>query len=391
MPGSMASTPRRGSGPSRPRAGRRAHELRRGGRGSSRRSRPGRPGSCSRTPRRTSSRPRSGRPAGEVHLDPAVAGVVARRMRARVDARTPMAGSRASPRASAMCWPASLVACRTGRSPTPSGSPSARRAPTSRTSWPSSDSPAGPRPHCWPSSTAWTGRVTCGTRSNRRYDVGRAADAPAIVFVHGTWLTRSSWSPRSRTSPTTYRVIAMDLPGHGALGDRPFTVRARRRRARAGDRRGGRRTRGGRRVVARRVRRHGPRGAGPERVRGLVAGRRDAGAGRPSRPSYLALAWVGRPPGRTRPCPSRPVALRARYAPAIADPILADGVPAERRLGRAAGARRRAIHPAAGRVSGPGPDRQRRAGRPVPARCDRPSRGSLGTLAASGSGARATS
>ena len=49
-------------------------------------------------------------------------------------------------------------------------------------------------------------------------------DAPAIVFIHGTRLTRAQWWPQLRRLSDHYRCIAVDLPGHGALGDEPFTI-----------------------------------------------------------------------------------------------------------------------------------------------------------------------
>ncbi|HEY4753421.1 MAG TPA: alpha/beta fold hydrolase, partial [Candidatus Limnocylindrales bacterium] len=49
------------------------------------------------------------------------------------------------------------------------------------------------------------------------------ADAPAIVFLHGTRLSRAQWQPQMRHLATRYRCIAVDLPGHGALADRAFT------------------------------------------------------------------------------------------------------------------------------------------------------------------------
>jgi pimeloyl-ACP methyl ester carboxylesterase len=49
------------------------------------------------------------------------------------------------------------------------------------------------------------------------------AGAPAIAFVHGTRLTRSEWSTQLRLLSGRYRCIAIDLPGHGALADEPFT------------------------------------------------------------------------------------------------------------------------------------------------------------------------
>ena len=52
------------------------------------------------------------------------------------------------------------------------------------------------------------------------------ADAPAIVFVHGTRLTRAQWAPQMRLLAPRYRCIAVDLPGHGALVGEPFTREA---------------------------------------------------------------------------------------------------------------------------------------------------------------------
>lgn len=52
------------------------------------------------------------------------------------------------------------------------------------------------------------------------------ADAPAIVFVHGTRLTRAQWSVQLRRLSGAYRCIAIDLPGHGALAGERFTLAA---------------------------------------------------------------------------------------------------------------------------------------------------------------------
>jgi pimeloyl-ACP methyl ester carboxylesterase len=49
------------------------------------------------------------------------------------------------------------------------------------------------------------------------------ADALAIAFIHGTRLTRAQWQPQMRLLSARYRCIAVDLPGHGALADEPFT------------------------------------------------------------------------------------------------------------------------------------------------------------------------
>ena len=48
------------------------------------------------------------------------------------------------------------------------------------------------------------------------------ADAPAIVLVHGTRLSRGMWHPQLQALSGGFRVIALDLPGHGALRDRQF-------------------------------------------------------------------------------------------------------------------------------------------------------------------------
>ncbi len=51
-------------------------------------------------------------------------------------------------------------------------------------------------------------------------------DAPAIVFVHGTRLSRRQWWPQLRRLSRRYRCVAIDLPGHGARAAEPFTMRA---------------------------------------------------------------------------------------------------------------------------------------------------------------------
>jgi pimeloyl-ACP methyl ester carboxylesterase len=49
-------------------------------------------------------------------------------------------------------------------------------------------------------------------------------DAPGIVFVHSTRLTRAMWWPQLRRLSGSYRCVAVDLPGHGVLGAEPFTI-----------------------------------------------------------------------------------------------------------------------------------------------------------------------
>lgn len=73
------------------------------------------------------------------------------------------------------------------------------------------------------------------TRSRRSAPVPAAArpwtavgptDAPAIVFLHGTRLTRAMWEPQLRRLADRYRCVAVDLPGHGVLAGVPFTAEA---------------------------------------------------------------------------------------------------------------------------------------------------------------------
>ncbi len=48
--------------------------------------------------------------------------------------------------------------------------------------------------------------------------------APAIVFIHGTLLTRAQWEPQVRRLSKEFRCIAIDLPAHGALAAEPFSL-----------------------------------------------------------------------------------------------------------------------------------------------------------------------
>ena len=57
-------------------------------------------------------------------------------------------------------------------------------------------------------------------------DVAGPANAPAIVLVHGSVVTRKMWLPQLRGLSDRYRVIAPDLPGHGGRADERFTFMA---------------------------------------------------------------------------------------------------------------------------------------------------------------------
>ena len=58
------------------------------------------------------------------------------------------------------------------------------------------------------------------------YDVAGPEDAPVILFVHGNAWTRKMWLPQMRALADTYRLIAPDLPGHGALSHARFSLDA---------------------------------------------------------------------------------------------------------------------------------------------------------------------
>jgi pimeloyl-ACP methyl ester carboxylesterase len=56
------------------------------------------------------------------------------------------------------------------------------------------------------------------------FDVAGPEDAPAIVFLHGTRVTRAMWQPQIAGLADRYRVVTMDLPGHGVFADVPFRL-----------------------------------------------------------------------------------------------------------------------------------------------------------------------
>jgi len=157
------------------------------------------------------------------------------------------------------------------------------------------------------------------------YDVAGPVDAPAIVFVHGTRLTRSAWAAQLAPLSDTYRVVALDLPGHGVLADQDFTLAA----AREALQRVISEAAGGRAVVV------GLSLGGyvamelaarwPDGVRGLVlSGATQEPVGLWATP-YRALAWVMERfdgPGLDA---LNSWFFRTRFPPAIAEPILAHG------------------------------------------------------------------
>jgi pimeloyl-ACP methyl ester carboxylesterase len=63
-----------------------------------------------------------------------------------------------------------------------------------------------------------------GTR--RAYQVVGPADAPPIVFIHGTRVTRAMWRPQQVGLADAFRVVTIDLPGHGTAVAHRFRLAA---------------------------------------------------------------------------------------------------------------------------------------------------------------------
>ena len=158
------------------------------------------------------------------------------------------------------------------------------------------------------------------------WDAEGPADGPAIIFVHGAVMTRAQWRPQlEQLGRAGFRCIAIDLPGHGALARRTFTLDdATELVIDAIDREAGGRavlvglSLGG--YVSMAV-----AGRSPERVRGLVlagATREPAGA---IRAGFVLAAWIlGLVPERVlRATMTR--WYRRRYGPDVATAILANG------------------------------------------------------------------
>ncbi|MGA9883399.1 MAG: alpha/beta fold hydrolase [Candidatus Acidiferrales bacterium] len=56
------------------------------------------------------------------------------------------------------------------------------------------------------------------------YDLSGAENGHAIVFLHGMRVTRRMWQPQIGALASEFRVVALDLPGHGALRNQPFRL-----------------------------------------------------------------------------------------------------------------------------------------------------------------------
>ena len=56
------------------------------------------------------------------------------------------------------------------------------------------------------------------------YQVVGPADAPPIVFIHATRQNRGMWRPQQVGLADTFRVVTLDLPGHGTITRRAFRL-----------------------------------------------------------------------------------------------------------------------------------------------------------------------
>ncbi len=96
--------------------------------------------------------------------------------------------------------------------------PDTADAPARRT-WPG----VRPGPHRLEPDRA-TGPAGPGDALVDAYQVAGPAGAPAIVFVHATRLDRESWRPQELGLADSYRVVTLDLPGHGTLAAQAFRL-----------------------------------------------------------------------------------------------------------------------------------------------------------------------
>ncbi|HEX5590511.1 MAG TPA: alpha/beta hydrolase [Candidatus Limnocylindrales bacterium] len=162
-------------------------------------------------------------------------------------------------------------------------------------------------------------------RAGTPWEATGPVGAPAIVFIHGTRLTRTSWRGITSRLAGSYRCICIDLPGHGTLADRRFTLDAAADAVEAAlDGEGVDRavlvglSLGGYVAMATAART-------PRRVRGLVLAGATAEPAGPAAAAFRLFAWA------LGAAPQRPFDalntwfFRRRYPPEIAEPIVTAG------------------------------------------------------------------
>lgn len=151
------------------------------------------------------------------------------------------------------------------------------------------------------------------------------ADAPPIVLVHGSRLTRAVWLAVGPLLAGEFRVVTLDLPGHGTRAGEAFTLAgAAAAIAAAIDE-----AASGRAVVVG----HSLGGyaamelaaTSPGRVRGLVLAGSSQEPGGTWRPAYRGLAWLLGSPLVGTLNRLNDWFFRARYPADVAEAIVADG------------------------------------------------------------------
>lgn len=65
--------------------------------------------------------------------------------------------------------------------------------------------------------------MTTAAAGIRNYDVTGPRDALSVVLLHAASYTRKMWLPLDERLERDFRLIALDLPGHGARGETKFS------------------------------------------------------------------------------------------------------------------------------------------------------------------------
>ncbi|HEV2298019.1 MAG TPA: alpha/beta hydrolase [Candidatus Acidoferrales bacterium] len=68
--------------------------------------------------------------------------------------------------------------------------------------------------------------MTSSPENQRAYEIAGPVGAPAIVFLHGIRVTRRMWQLQIERLKGEFRVIALDLPGHGSQRGIDFSLKA---------------------------------------------------------------------------------------------------------------------------------------------------------------------
>ena len=72
----------------------------------------------------------------------------------------------------------------------------------------------------------WTYQTNKPATPPTNYEVSGAAGAPVLILLHGAGLNRHMWDAVAKHVSPDYRVMAIDLPGHGTRRGEVFTLEA---------------------------------------------------------------------------------------------------------------------------------------------------------------------